>query len=361
MPAPRIRADYEQLRRIASLFGRESQQAAQMLRRVKNQVETLRAGEWVGKGANDFYREMSNDVLPSLTRLAKALEQAQRTTDMINRIMKNAEEEAARLLGAEGGGGAAAGAGSGDGRGAGTGPGGGPDGGGGGAEGASGLPDWLSNTINALGLTSSSLTGLGELAARVAGYAESARASSWDDMARVFALGGEDALRATGLHETVARWTTNSARASRLSEFLGNKWFDRLGKAAAVGTGVEQAFTSSAETLPGKLVSGGGAGALAWASRNNPYLAAADLGFTAVGLENDRPSAIVGNSVDNIVVLGEGLTTGSTRGMESIHSRNLSGENGWVFQQAAQAGDFWAENGISGGMSQFWTEVKGLF
>lgn len=360
MPAPRIRADYDQLRRIASLFGRESQQMEGMLRRVRNQVETLKSGEWVGKGANVFYREMSNDVLPSLSRLAKALEQAQRTTAMINRIMKSAEEEAARLLGAVDGG-SGVGAGSGNGRGAGTGAGGGPDGGGGGAETAGALPDWLSNAINALGLTSSSVTGLGGLASKLAAYAESARAGSWDDMARVFAQGGEDALRATGLHETVARWTTNSARASRLSEFLGNKWFDRLGKAAAIGTGIEQAVTSSAETLPGKLISGGGAGALAWASRNNPYLAVADLGFTAVGLGDDRPSAIVGNSVDNIVVLGEGLTTGSTRGMESIHGRNLSGENGWVFQQAAQAGDFWAENGISGGMGQFWTEVKGLF
>lgn len=133
MPAPRIRGHYDELNRMSRMFSREASQLSGMLRRLKRQIGTLQGGEWVGKGAQAFYREMENDVLPSLTRLEKAMEAGSRTTTAILNVLRNAEEDAARLLRGDGAGGAA-GAGAGGGAGAGA---------GGAGAAAAEMPEWM--------------------------------------------------------------------------------------------------------------------------------------------------------------------------------------------------------------------------
>jgi uncharacterized protein YukE len=61
-------------------------------------VNTLQGGDWVGQGARAFYAEMNSAVLPSLKRLSKALQSAQRVTQHISREIKAAEDEAAAIL-----------------------------------------------------------------------------------------------------------------------------------------------------------------------------------------------------------------------------------------------------------------------
>jgi uncharacterized protein YukE len=61
-------------------------------------MNTLQNGDWIGQGARAFFREMDSEVLPAVQRLQAALETAARTTGEINRIMQQAEEQAARLL-----------------------------------------------------------------------------------------------------------------------------------------------------------------------------------------------------------------------------------------------------------------------
>lgn len=130
MPAPKIRADYDVLKRIASLFQREGQTTSQTLTRLNRAKGILQSGEWIGRGADKFYQEMDSEVLPSVGRMAKAFDEAARVTNSINQIMQQAEDEAARILGTEvGSGGPAA-------------PGGGASAGaaGGGAGGGAGAP-----------------------------------------------------------------------------------------------------------------------------------------------------------------------------------------------------------------------------
>jgi WXG100 family type VII secretion target len=98
MSAPRIRADYQQIAAVALTFGRQADLARQMLQNVRKQQDVLQGGDWIGVGANLFYSEMNSQVLPTLHRLVRALEAANRTTVQINQIMKMAEEEAARVL-----------------------------------------------------------------------------------------------------------------------------------------------------------------------------------------------------------------------------------------------------------------------
>lgn len=129
MSTRKIRADYDSLAQVAQAFGEQAGETRQTTQRLRQLLEVLQGGDWIGKGANAFYREMSADVLPTMARLASALEAGERVTLQISRFMKDAEEEAARafqldgpsgLAGVVGGAsvGAAAGAAAGDGSGA---------------------------------------------------------------------------------------------------------------------------------------------------------------------------------------------------------------------------------------------------
>lgn len=343
MPAPKVRADHDDLARIASMFGRQSQNSQRALQRIMRAMDTLQGGDWIGKGAQAFYKEMDQDVLPALKRLVEALSLAQRTTRQISQIMQQAEEEAARLLRVIL---------SGDGRGAGS---------------------WLGGVFGGLGdvigLAGSALSGLG-------GIAPTVWIAKTNQMVQIFAEGGEAALRATGISQLVSKWQSLSARTE-----VFRRWGSRLGALGAGFTGLAQGIGSSAETLVGKIASGGLAGTAAlgisqtgWPTapftsagffKGNGYFVAADAAIWGVnstfGINIDRPSAIVNTAIDNIVTTAEGFITGSSEGWERIHQRNLSGENTWVFQQAAQAGEFWAEHGVVAPVTELWNGVLDLF
>lgn len=100
MGTPRVRADYEQLKRIAQAFSQHAEACQQELRRLQSAKEVLERGDWVGRGAKAFYAEMDSAVLPSLSRLAAALRQASQTTSAASAIIQQAEDEAAALFAA---------------------------------------------------------------------------------------------------------------------------------------------------------------------------------------------------------------------------------------------------------------------
>jgi WXG100 family type VII secretion target len=103
MTAPKIRADYEGLKKISQSFSTESDQIGAMTKNVQSSVDTLRGGDWVGPGATAFYQEMDSAVFPSLKRLGAALGEAARVTNQINQLMNGAERDAAAVLRATGG------------------------------------------------------------------------------------------------------------------------------------------------------------------------------------------------------------------------------------------------------------------
>jgi WXG100 family type VII secretion target len=118
MPGAKIRADYDALKNAAQSFRQQSEAAAQSLQALKGQMDTLQGGDWIGQGANAFYAEMNDQVLPTLQRLRAALQTSADITQQISQQMKTAEDEAARVLrgdgsGAAGAAGAATGAGAG--------------------------------------------------------------------------------------------------------------------------------------------------------------------------------------------------------------------------------------------------------
>lgn len=90
-----IRADYDELETIAVRFGKSSQVVTQMQSRVHQAFSQLQDGGWIGQGADSFFREMDDRVLPAVQRLHEALTEAQRITALIKHLLQEADEEAA--------------------------------------------------------------------------------------------------------------------------------------------------------------------------------------------------------------------------------------------------------------------------
>jgi WXG100 family type VII secretion target len=98
MPAPKVRSDFDALNNIAKSIKQQADATAKTSSALKNKMGTLQGGDWVGKGANKFYSEMSSHVLPALQRLSTALTHGSAITLKISALMKQADDDVARLF-----------------------------------------------------------------------------------------------------------------------------------------------------------------------------------------------------------------------------------------------------------------------
>lgn len=96
--ANRIQADYDRLASAAASFAHESETATRLFSQVKQLVEQLQGGAWIGAGAESFFQEMNELVLPGVSRLINALRDAGGASKRIAEALRQAEEECARLF-----------------------------------------------------------------------------------------------------------------------------------------------------------------------------------------------------------------------------------------------------------------------
>jgi WXG100 family type VII secretion target len=90
----KIEAKYDQLETVAQKFNREQEKVENTLQTVRNCVEGLRNGGWIGRGAEAFFSEMQDHLLPGVDRLKLALEESSQVTKQIAIVLEQAEEEA---------------------------------------------------------------------------------------------------------------------------------------------------------------------------------------------------------------------------------------------------------------------------
>lgn len=104
MAAPIIQAQYQTLQDISGRFAKQSEQTLSMISQLQDHLRALQDGGWIGRGADGFFREMNNEVLPATRRLADALSESQAVTLQIIQVLREAEEEAAQpfKMGSEG-------------------------------------------------------------------------------------------------------------------------------------------------------------------------------------------------------------------------------------------------------------------
>ncbi|MEO6060767.1 MAG: WXG100 family type VII secretion target, partial [Thermoflexales bacterium] len=98
MAAPKIRSDYDQLNQIGQRFGQEGESTRQLIQSLRQNLDTLRGGDWIGPGATAFYSEMDGSVMPSLKRLAAAMDAAKQASGQVRQLMQQAEGEASGQL-----------------------------------------------------------------------------------------------------------------------------------------------------------------------------------------------------------------------------------------------------------------------
>ncbi|NUM45018.1 MAG: WXG100 family type VII secretion target [Anaerolineales bacterium] len=98
MHAQLIQADYDHLTLTVRRFETQADQIHNMTQTVRQRVDALQRGGWLGQAANAFYREMDDEIFPALKRLEEALQHAQATTLQMSQVLREAEEGAARLM-----------------------------------------------------------------------------------------------------------------------------------------------------------------------------------------------------------------------------------------------------------------------
>ncbi len=93
-----IRAEYDGLREVAKVFAHHADLSVALTFQVEGLVDQLQSGAWRGVGAEGFYAEMGELILPAMRKLEDALQFARDSTLKIIEIMQAAEAEAAALF-----------------------------------------------------------------------------------------------------------------------------------------------------------------------------------------------------------------------------------------------------------------------
>jgi hypothetical protein len=134
---------------------------------------------------------------------------------------------------------------------------------------------------------------------------------------------------------------------------LSSPWVGRvLIGAAAVFEGINAYLTSKNRTTAGKVADATLTGASEALVVANPVTALADL----ILPKDYKLSKMYRGGSGAVTALGEGLLTGDTSAMESFHEASKRGEYGKVMQVSSEAGDYWAEHGVIGGLKEFGQE-----
>ena len=92
--ADQIRLQYDEMNQISTKFTTSADVIQELMTRLTNQMGELQGGSWIGQGADAFYSEMQEIVLPAVRKLSEALETSGTLTQQIVRTVQEAEEEA---------------------------------------------------------------------------------------------------------------------------------------------------------------------------------------------------------------------------------------------------------------------------
>lgn len=97
--AEKVVVNFETLNTISSNMQQQADQVQQLINTLTPKIEDLRAGGWIGNGANAFYQEMDNAVTPTLEALKKALEETQDAFTQMATDFNNADDEICQIMG----------------------------------------------------------------------------------------------------------------------------------------------------------------------------------------------------------------------------------------------------------------------
>jgi WXG100 family type VII secretion target len=85
--------NYDDMSNIVKMFRSEAQDIDGLLKQTKGKVESLHNNQWVGQGADKFFGEMEQSVLPAVGRLVGALGHAGDVAQKIADTIRQFDEE----------------------------------------------------------------------------------------------------------------------------------------------------------------------------------------------------------------------------------------------------------------------------
>jgi WXG100 family type VII secretion target len=98
MPAAKVQIQYDEFDGIINRFQQQLDTATNMIKAVRQRVEVLQNGAWIGRGAESFYAECNELTFPALWKLTQALDQAISSARDVAGRFHNAETEAGNLF-----------------------------------------------------------------------------------------------------------------------------------------------------------------------------------------------------------------------------------------------------------------------
>lgn len=84
---------FDQTSLVSASFKNQHDVVNQTIRKLQAAKQQLQGGDWVGKGAKEFYRDMDDKMLPALKRLADAMQSGADQVTKADKIMKQANED----------------------------------------------------------------------------------------------------------------------------------------------------------------------------------------------------------------------------------------------------------------------------
>lgn len=98
MPARKIQVEYDDIARLARRMDDEGADSQALMQRIRTLVSRLEGGGWLGQGAERFYDEMYDEVLPALNRLVEALQLTADTMRHVSFLLGDAEQDGANRM-----------------------------------------------------------------------------------------------------------------------------------------------------------------------------------------------------------------------------------------------------------------------
>ena len=93
-----IEVNYEELQQVAAQFGELSSRVQNMETTLQQQTDGLCGRGWISDAAKMFEKDMHQNVLPSLSRLHRAISETEVTLNDVMSIFATADDEAAEML-----------------------------------------------------------------------------------------------------------------------------------------------------------------------------------------------------------------------------------------------------------------------
>ncbi|GAA5526815.1 WXG100 family type VII secretion target [Herpetosiphon gulosus] len=103
MSVPIVQIQYQQLEQLAQRFAKQQTQVQAILQSLKQTIQALEHGGWMGEAATACFKEFYAEVVPAYCRLQHVFSESQTSLNQIAKLFHEAEAEAAALFRGEGG------------------------------------------------------------------------------------------------------------------------------------------------------------------------------------------------------------------------------------------------------------------